>query len=64
MYGKLINLSSEVEGSHLGSEYFKKIVTGDTINGAFLYRDSFDFNPFVKLVFAMNKNRIKSLLML
>ena len=55
LYNKLVNLSSEVGGRATDSEYLKKIISGDSINAAFKHKDSFDFVPFVKLVFAVNR---------
>lgn len=55
LYNKLINLSSEVGGKAMDSEYFKKIISGDSITAAFKHKDGFEFEPFVKLVFAVNK---------
>lgn len=55
LYGKLVNLSSEVGNIAMDSEWFKKIVTGDTITGSYKYKDSFSFKPYAKMLFAVNK---------
>tara|TARA_B100002003_G_scaffold34810_1_gene30131 strand:- start:127 stop:2409 length:2283 start_codon:yes stop_codon:yes gene_type:complete len=56
LYNKLLNISSELEINELmGSGYFKSIVSGDTIDAAFKFRDSFTFKPFARLIFAMNE---------
>ncbi len=55
LYGKLLNMSSEVGGKAMDSEFFKRIVSGDSITAAFKHKDSFDFVPYAKLVFSLNK---------
>jgi putative DNA primase/helicase len=55
LYNKMINLSSEVGGRAMDSEYFKKIVSGDSITASFKHKDNFEFVPYAKLVFALNK---------
>jgi len=55
LHNKLLNISTELGSRALESEYFKAIVTGDPINAAFKHQDSFEFRPFCKMVFAMNK---------
>lgn len=55
LYNKMINLSSEVGNKAMDSEYFKKVISGDSINAAFKHKNAFDFVPFVKLVFAVNR---------
>lgn len=55
LYNKMVNMSSEVGGRAMDSEYFKKIVSGDEISASFKHKDGFDFVPFCKLVFAVNK---------
>ena len=55
LFNKLVNISSELEISELmGSGYFKSIASGDTIDAAFKFRDSFSFTPYARLIFAMN----------
>tara|TARA_B100002003_G_scaffold221411_1_gene224439 strand:- start:932 stop:1705 length:774 start_codon:yes stop_codon:yes gene_type:complete len=56
LYNKLVNISSELEINELmGSGYFKSIVSGDTIDAAYKFRDSFSFTPYARLIFAMNE---------
>lgn len=56
LYNKLANISSELEISELmGSGYFKSIVGGDLVDAAFKFKDSFNFKPFARLLFAMNE---------
>jgi len=55
LYGKLLNISTEVGSKALESMYFKAIVTGDPISAAFKNRDPFEFTPFCKLAFAANR---------
>ena len=56
LFNKLVNISSELEINELmGSGYFKSIVSGDTIDAALKFRDSFSFTPYARLIFAMNE---------
>lgn len=55
LYNKLVNMSSEVGGKAMDSEFFKRIISGDEISAAFKHKNAFDFEPFCKLVFAVNK---------
>lgn len=54
MYNRLVNLSAEIGAESLESQYFKKIVSGDTLQAAYKHVDTFEFDPFCKLVFAGN----------
>lgn len=54
MYNRLVNLSAEIGAEAMESQYFKKIVSGDTLQAAYKHVDSFEFDPFCKLVFAGN----------
>jgi len=54
LYGKLLNVSTEIGSQAIESSYFKAITSGDTINGAFKHKDVFEFTPYCKLVFAGN----------
>jgi putative DNA primase/helicase len=54
MYNRLVNLSAEIGAEDLESQYFKKIVSGDTLQAAYKHIDAFEFDPFCKLVFAGN----------
>lgn len=55
LYGKLLNISTEVGSEMIDSQFFKAIVSGDPINAAFKHRDSFEFCPTCKLAFAGNR---------
>ena len=55
LYGKLLNVSAEINTSAMDSEYFKKITAGDAIQAAFKHKDTFEFLPTVKLAYAANK---------
>jgi P4 family phage/plasmid primase-like protien len=55
LYGKLANVCADLPSTHLtGTSVFKSITGNDTITGEFKFRDSFDFDPFCRLVFAAN----------
>lgn len=55
MYGKLMNMSSEMDASEVqNSSYFKSIISGDSIRAEFKFKSSISFKPFCKLIFAMN----------
>lgn len=55
LHNKLVNLSSEVSGKALDAEYLKKIISGDRTSGSYKFKDIFEFKPYCKLVFAVNK---------
>lgn len=55
IYGKLLNISTEVGSKALESPYFKAIVSGDPISAAYKHKNTFTFTPFCKLAFASNK---------
>lgn len=55
LFNKMLNIGAEVTTDALQSEFFKAIVTGDSIQASFKHKDSFEFTPFCKLVYAMNK---------
>ncbi len=56
LYNKLVNISSELEISELvGSGYFKSIVSGDLIDACYKFKDSLNFRPYSRLIFAMNE---------
>jgi putative DNA primase/helicase len=56
LYGKLLNVAAEVRNTTLEqADYFKRIVTGDTIDAAHKHKPVFHFRPFARLVFAMNR---------
>lgn len=52
--GRLVNISSELEGYVQETDYFKKIVSGDLIDAQYKFKDIFEFKPYCKLLFAMN----------
>jgi len=54
LFGKLINKSSEIEGNMKTTAFFKKIVSGDMLDGEFKNKDRFSFPSTTKLIFAMN----------
>jgi len=55
LYGKLLNISTEVGAKAIESQYFKAITSGDPLNAAFKHRDSFEFCPTCKLAFSANR---------
>jgi len=55
IYNRLLNVSTEVTSQALESNLFKAIVSGDEINAAFKHQKSFEFFPFCKLAFAVNR---------
>ena len=56
LHGKLVNIASEIDPKTLEkSDYFKSIVTGDTISAAHKHKPAFDFRPVVRLIFACNR---------
>ncbi len=53
---KLLNIAAEVRETTLEqADYFKRIVSGDTIDAAHKFKDVLHFRPFARLVFAMNR---------
>jgi putative DNA primase/helicase len=55
LIGKLANICADLPAAHLQGTYvFKAITGGDPITGEYKFRDSFDFVPFVRLVFSAN----------
>ncbi|MBW2598590.1 MAG: DNA primase [Deltaproteobacteria bacterium] len=55
LYGKLVNISTEIGAKAIESPYFKAITSGDPINAAFKHRNTFTFSPYCKLAFAGNR---------
>ena len=55
LFGKILNVAGEVTTDAMQSEMFKAVVTGDPIQASFKHRDSFEFIPFAKLIYATNK---------
>jgi putative DNA primase/helicase len=55
LIGKLANICPDLPSTHLaGTSTFKALTGGDTMLGEYKYRDSFEFEPFVRLVFSAN----------
>lgn len=54
LYNKLVNLTDEMEGQIKDSGFYKRIVSGNTIEAQFKFKDSFKFKPFCTMIFAMN----------
>lgn len=55
LLGKSLNISSELEKSVGKTENFKKLVSGESVEAQFKYKDSFHFKNKAKLLFAMNQ---------
>ncbi|MCX5835118.1 MAG: phage/plasmid primase, P4 family [Deltaproteobacteria bacterium] len=55
LYGKLLNISTEVGGRALESPFLKAIISGDPINAAYKHKNVFEFCPTCKLAFAANR---------
>ena len=55
LLGKSLNVSSELEKSVGKTENFKKLVSGESVEAQFKYKDSFHFRNKAKLLFAMNQ---------
>lgn len=55
LFKKLANIGDDISDEFIPDpSLFKKIVSGDRIQAEFKGQDSFDFNPYVKLVFSAN----------
>ena len=55
LQGKLANIAADLPSEHLaGTSVFKALTGGDELTGEYKYVDSFDFTPFVRLVFSAN----------
>jgi putative DNA primase/helicase len=54
LFGKLINKSSEIGTNIKDNIYFKKIATGDMMDGEYKGKDKLSFVNTAKLIFAMN----------
>ena len=57
LFRKMLNVGAELSAEATNSEFFKNVVTGDPIQASFKHKDSFEFRPYCKLAYAMNKNR-------
>jgi putative DNA primase/helicase len=56
LHRKLLNIASEISPKKVEtSEYFKGVVSGDTIGAAHKNKPVFYFKPYARLVFAMNR---------
>lgn len=55
LLNKLVNISAEADGTMNNTGNFKKIVAGDLIDAQFKYKNPFEFNPYCKLIYALNK---------
>ena len=55
LYQKTVNISTEIGNKAMESPYFKAITAGDAVNAAFKHKNSFEFVPYCKLIFASNK---------
>ncbi len=53
LFGKLANIGDDISDAFVAdTEDFKKIVTGETIEGEHKGVDSFEFDPYCKLIFS------------
>jgi putative DNA primase/helicase len=55
LYGKLLNISTEVGSKAMESKIFKAIVSGDAVQAAYKHENSFEFVPTAKMAFAANR---------
>ena len=55
LYGKLLNISTEVGAKAMESKIFKAIVSGDAVQAAYKHENSFEFVPTCKMAFAANR---------
>ena len=54
--GKLVNISTELDAKMLErSDYFKAIVSGDSISAEQKHKPAFDFRPGCRLIFGCNR---------
>ena len=55
MFGKLANIGDDISDDFVAdTAFFKKIVTGETIDAEQKGQPKFDFEPYVKLIFSAN----------
>ncbi|MGA2798247.1 MAG: phage/plasmid primase, P4 family, partial [Thermoguttaceae bacterium] len=55
LVGKLANICADLPSEHLaGTSTFKALTGGDTLNAEYKFKDSFDIEPFARLVFSAN----------
>ncbi len=56
LHRKLVNMAAELNSMTVNqSDYFKRIVSGDTIDAAHKLKPVFSFRSYARLVFAMNR---------
>jgi putative DNA primase/helicase len=56
LHGKLVNIATEIDPKTLErSDYFKAIVTGDSISASHKHKPAFDFRPVCRLIFGCNR---------
>jgi putative DNA primase/helicase len=56
LHGKLLNITAEINPMTVQqSDYFKRVVSGDTIDASHKFKPVFHFQPYARLVFAMNR---------
>jgi len=55
LFNRILNISSELEKSISSTENFKKLVSGESVEAQFKFKDSFHFQNKAKLLFAMNQ---------
>ncbi|SDU38733.1 phage/plasmid primase, P4 family [Desulfobacula phenolica] len=55
LYQKAVNVCGEVGGKIIESTYFKAVSSGDRIHAAFKHKNTFEFEPYCKLIFSGNK---------
>lgn len=55
MFGKLANIGDDISDEFItDTSFFKKIVTGETIDAEQKGQPKFDFEPYIKLIFSAN----------
>ena len=55
LVGKLANICADLPSEHLaGTSTFKALTGGDTLTAEYKFKDSFDLEPFARLVFSAN----------
>lgn len=55
MIGRLANICPDLPSEHLAStSVFKALTGGDALTAEYKFRDSFEFRPFIRLVFSAN----------
>lgn len=55
LIGKLANICADLPSEHLeGTSIFKAITGGDAVEAEYKFRDSFQFEPYCRLVFSAN----------